>query len=77
MKIFYSGKDCGDGSLAVEFFDSQETIDLLEEHDCEGYRGEGGGCFEVPDGTVITGLDITTYEDARVYLIEYGYLREE
>ncbi len=46
MKLYYTGVDNGDGSIGVEFFDSQECIDLLEETDPERYRGEGGGWFE-------------------------------
>lgn len=57
MKIFYTTCDNGDGSSSVEFFDSQECIDYLEDEETgdEAYwSGEGGSWFEVPDGTVIT-----------------------
>jgi hypothetical protein len=60
MKVYFTGTDQGDGSLGVEFFDSQEAIEKLEEEDYETYRGEGGDWFEVPDGTVITGITIHT-----------------
>lgn len=63
MRIYYTGTDQGDGSIGVEFFDSAEAIEQREEDDPETYRGEGGWSFEVPDGTVITGINIQTSED--------------
>lgn len=58
MRIYFTGTDGGDGSVGVEFFDSAEQIEQLEEDDPETYRGEGGDWFEVPDGTIITGITI-------------------
>lgn len=46
MRIYYTGVDQGDGSLSVEFYDSQEAIDYLESEVPEYYRGEGGGYFD-------------------------------
>lgn len=63
MRIWYTGTDNGDGSLSVSFYESQECIEKLEEAIPEYYRGEGGSWFEVPDGTVITGIDIQTVAD--------------
>lgn len=62
MRIYFTGTDGGDGSLGVEFFDSQECIDLLEEQDYERYRGEGGGYFEVIGASSISfrGIEIQT-----------------
>lgn len=73
--IYYTATDDGDGSLGVSFYDSQEAIDLLEEHDLEGARGEGGGSFTV-DGNV-SGLHIETIDDVREYLKDMGYLESE
>ena len=73
--IYYCGVDGGDGSIWVEFWESQECIDLLEEHDCEYHRGEGGGSFEV-NGTV-SGIEIQTLEDAKQYLIDMGLIDED
>jgi hypothetical protein len=73
--IYYTATDNGDGSLGVSFYDSQEAIDLLEEHDLEGARGEGGGSFTV-DGTV-HGLHIETIEDVSQYLVDMGYLEDD
>jgi hypothetical protein len=66
MKVYYTGQDCGDGSLHVRFFDSRECIEELEERDPESFRGEGGGNFTV-DGT-ITGISIETMDDVKTYL---------
>lgn len=46
-RIYYTAVDNGDGSLGVEFFESQECINLLEDNYPEYYRGEGGGYFDV------------------------------
>lgn len=73
--IYYTAVDCGDGSLSVNFYDSHECIDLLEEYDLEGARGEGGGSFTV-DGD-IHGLTIETIEDVKEYLTDMGYLEDE
>lgn len=72
MKVFYTGTDGGDGSVGVRFFESQACIDKLEKYDLEGFRGEGGGSFEV-DG-MITGIEIETMADVDCYLEEMGYL---
>lgn len=62
MRIFYTTTNNGDGSSSVAFYDSQECIDKLEEHDPETYgSGEGGSYFDV-EGT-ITGITIETMED--------------
>ena len=59
MRVYYTTSDGGDGSSSVQFFESQECIDLLEDYDPEGYAsGEGGGWFDV-EGT-ITGITIKT-----------------
>lgn len=64
MRVFYTATNNGDGSSSVEFFDSQECITKLEDKDPEGYScGEGGSSFDVPDGTVITGIEIHTMAD--------------
>jgi hypothetical protein len=64
--IFFTGVDGGDGSISVAFYDSQECIDLLEEHDPESHRGEGGGSFTVIGE--VEGLNIETIEDVKEYL---------
>jgi hypothetical protein len=57
MRIYYTTVNGGDGSAWVEFFESQECINLLEQEDPETYgMGEGGDWFDV-DGT-ITGIRI-------------------
>jgi len=70
MRIWFTGTDGGDGSLGVSFYESRECIELLEEHYPETYRGEGGDWFEVPDGTVITGITIETLEDVKAEIGE-------
>lgn len=70
MKVFYINADNGDGSSRTEFYDSKECIDFLcdEETGCDEYwDGDGGswGSFEVPDGTVITGITIKTIGDLK------------
>lgn len=47
MRVYYSAVDHGDGSIGVRFYESQECIDLMEKYDLEGFRGEGGGYFDV------------------------------
>jgi hypothetical protein len=64
--IYFTGVDNGDGSISVSFYESQECIDLLEEHDPECHRGDGGGQFTV-EGE-IEGIEIETLEDVRGYL---------
>jgi hypothetical protein len=64
--IYYTGVDGGDGSVSVSFYDSQECIDLLEEHDPEYHRGEGGGSFTVTGE--VTGLNIENIDDVKEYL---------
>lgn len=67
--IYYTTSDNGDGSSSVQFFDCQEAIDILEEHDPEGYGcGEGGSSFEI-DGE-ITGIDIKTLAQAQEQVAE-------
>lgn len=70
MKIYYITANNGDGSSSTEFYDSMECIDYLTDYDkCdERYMdGDGGsyGCFEVPDGTPITGITIETLDDIK------------
>lgn len=67
--IYYTTSDNGDSSNCVEFYDCQEAIDLLEEHDPEGYAsGEGGGKFDI-DGE-ITGIDIRTLAQVQEQVAE-------
>lgn len=61
MRIYYTTINYGDGSSGVGFYDSQECIDFLEEHEPEVYAsGEGGDSFEV-DGTV-QGIYIKSFQ---------------
>lgn len=47
-QIYYTSCNNGDGSSSTEFFESQDCINLLEEHDPESYAGgEGGSSFTV------------------------------
>lgn len=68
MIIYYTGVDNGDGSLGVEFFDCRKAIDLLEQYDCERYRGEGGGQFACSEPPV--GIEIQSMKDAEYHLVE-------
>lgn len=69
MKVFYTTYDCGDGSNTVRFFDSQECISLLEDHDPEGYGcGEGGGSFDVHGE--ISGITIRTLDQVKASIID-------
>ena len=63
--IYYTVQDGGDGSARTRFFESQECIDLLEEHDYSFAMGEGGDSFEV-DGT--TDLEVETLEQVMAEL---------
>lgn len=70
MRVYYTTRDNGDGSSSVDFFDSQQCIDWLEDEENgreEYWMGEGGGWFEVPDGTEIvfpsTWVKIKTMND--------------
>lgn len=73
VRVYYTSVNCGDGSHHVEFFESQECISFLEEHDPESYsEGEGGGSFEVvEDGghldlsEILPGLPISTLEQVK------------
>lgn len=59
MRVYFTTANNGDGSASVCFYDSQACITKLEEKEPEAYgAGEGGGWFEVPDGTVITGIEV-------------------
>jgi hypothetical protein len=63
VRVFYTTKNCGDGSAVVRFFESQACIDALEEHDPEGYgMGEGGSSFWV-EGTI--SVKIATLKDVQ------------
>jgi hypothetical protein len=73
--IYYTGSDNGDGSVSVQFYESQECIDLLEEKDPESFRGEGGGCFTV-EGSIV-GIDIQTIDDVKQYLYDMCLEDEE
>ena len=74
--VWYTGTDCGDGSLSVEFFDSRICIELLEEINPESYRGEGGNAFTLKGE--IEGITIQTLEDVIDELTEWDeYTREE
>ena len=69
MRIYYTTVNGGDGSASVQFFDSQECITLLEEHDPEGYGiGEGGSWMDI-EGTV-TGITIETIETVKAQIEE-------
>lgn len=68
MKIYYTTSNNGDGSASVHFFESQECIDLLEEHDPETWgMGEGGSSFNL-EGT--HDLSIDTLEDVKAMIEE-------
>lgn len=70
MRIFYTTSNNGDGSASVHFFESQECIDLLEDHDPETYAsGEGGGWFDV-EGT-ITGIEIQSLAEVQQDIEDY------
>jgi hypothetical protein len=75
MRIYYTAVDCGDGSLSVNFYDSQEAIDLLEEYDLEGARGEGGSYFDIEG--FATGITVETLEDVKDYLVDMCFCSEE
>jgi hypothetical protein len=48
LRVYYTTANNGDGSSSVKFFESQECIDLLEEHDPDSYgSGEGGSYFDI------------------------------
>lgn len=71
MKVYYTATNGGDGSASVSFFETQACIDKLEEADPETYgQGEGGSSFEVPDGTVFTGIEIHTEEAVDAAIVE-------
>jgi hypothetical protein len=69
--IWYTTVDAGDGSYYVRFFESEECITLMGEHDPEGYS-DGDGCvawsFTV-DGE-ITGIEVTTLEEVKAEIQE-------
>lgn len=67
MKVFYINSDSGDGSSCTHFYNSLECIEFCcDEKDGfeEYWDGDGGSwnVFEVPDGTVITGIIIHDIE---------------
>ncbi len=69
MIIYYTGVDCGDGSISVRFFSDERCIPLLEEYDMESYRG---GRFEMPvEAAYLSGLTISSYEDVLAEIKEY------
>jgi hypothetical protein len=76
MRIYFAASNNGDGSSSVHFFESKKCIDLLEEHDLEGYGGCEGGDWMDIDGSV-TGINIETLEEVVDYLVDYGYIDEE
>lgn len=61
-KIFYTTADNGDGSSSVWFFESQECIQALENHDPGTWAaGEGGGsflCERISEVDVLTIADV-------------------
>jgi hypothetical protein len=62
--IYYAGKNNGDGSIGVEFFESQECIDLLMETDPEAYGGcEGGGFFTTYSG--VSDICVVTLDEVK------------
>lgn len=63
MRIYYTTVNQFDGSYGVQFFDSQECIDILEDCDSDAYScGEGGGSFEC-DNFSLEVLDINWVKD--------------
>lgn len=63
-RVYYTTTNNGDGSSSVEFFETQEQIDELEEEDPETYgMGEGGSWFEISDDAVIEGINIQKVVD--------------
>lgn len=71
MRIYYTSTNNGDGSSSVQFFDSQECIDTLEDADPETYYGGEGGCYFDVEGSVsnitIYGMD---YVNQRIEDVE-------
>ena len=72
MRIYYTAVDNGDGSLGVEFFESQECINRLEDTLPEYYRGEGGGYFDVFE--IPIKMRLQTIEDVEQGIIMFEQL---
>jgi hypothetical protein len=68
MRIYYTAVDQGDGSLGVRFYESQECIELMEQYDLEGFRGEGGFFFDVEGSH---NIDVKTMDDVVQTLKEF------
>lgn len=77
--LFYTTVNAGDGSYYTRFFDSEECVNLLAEHDPEAYSdGDGGPAesFEVViDGTfefseVFPDLKISTLEQVKAEIAD-------
>lgn len=51
MRIYYTAMDCGDGSLHVRFFDDENCVKLLNEHEPETYPEHSGGHFDCDNFT--------------------------
>lgn len=65
MRIYFMAVDHGDGSLGVAFYESKKCIELLEKHDPECYRGEGGGCMVFDGLDVPNGITVQTLEEVQ------------
>lgn len=75
MKIYYTTRDNGDGSSSVEFMESKEVIELLEEHEPEAYAAGCGGDFIEITGEVIgDDFNPTTMQQAYDSLVARGYI---
>jgi hypothetical protein len=63
MRVYYTTKDYFDGSYGVFFFDSLDSINMLEKQDPDAWAcGYGGGSF-VADN--IQEIKIYSYEEAK------------
>lgn len=68
VKVFYTVANGGDGSYSVVFFDSDETIELLEKEDPETWGGgEGGGSLLTEK---LEGVHIYTMNEAILYFLD-------
>ena len=79
MKIYYNVHNCGDGSVRVNFFDSEELADWDEEHQYEGWGESCASHIEVESKSPIVCEDVKNklnylvrlFDDESEYLDEF------
>lgn len=74
IKLFYSIQNCGDGSVYLRWWSSEELANWDEEHASEGWGESSIGSISISGDKIIHNINITTPEK---YLFKKYYRTPE